>query len=99
MVIYGSVPVSDYFEHLHKKKNKIVLVHVIELPDMAHAREYSWAIGENKSEGERGETSLLARRYGSGSSSCSTRHGLHEGLAKPICFIPHCLRVDDRRFT
>ena len=62
MVIYGSVPVSDYFEHLHKKKNKIVLVHVIELPDMAHAREYSWAIGENKSECERGETSLPARR-------------------------------------
>lgn len=31
--------IKYYFEHLHKKKNKIVLVHVIELPDMAHARQ------------------------------------------------------------
>lgn len=34
-----STGVLDYLEHIHRPENRVILLHVIELPDLAHASE------------------------------------------------------------
>lgn len=34
------IGVLDYLEHIHRPENRIILLHVIELPDLAHASEF-----------------------------------------------------------
>ena len=38
---FNLIIITVYLDNLHKQGNAVIMVHVIELPDMAHSRKYS----------------------------------------------------------